>query len=38
MGLPVVPGTDGPIDENLKEEAMKIGYPIILKAASGGWR
>ena len=36
MGLPVVPGTDGPIDENLKEEAMKIGYPVILKAASGG--
>jgi len=36
IGLPVVPGTDGPIDENLKEEAMKIGYPVILKAASGG--
>ena len=36
MGLPVVPGTDGPINKNLKEEAIRIGYPIILKAASGG--
>jgi len=36
MNLPVVPGTGGAIDENLKEEARKIGYPIILKAASGG--
>ena len=36
INIPVVPGTDGPIDKNLKAEAMQIGYPIILKAASGG--
>ena len=37
-GVPVVPGTDGPITEF--EEAAKFcsqhGYPVILKAAYGG--
>ena len=36
IGLPVVPGAESPIGENPKEEAKKIGYPIIIKAASGG--
>ena len=36
IGLPVVPGSSGPIGTNPKEEAKKIGYPIIIKAASGG--
>ena len=37
-GLPVVPGSDGPVadeDEALKLAA-KIGYPVIVKAAAGG--
>ncbi|MGI9460966.1 MAG: acetyl-CoA carboxylase biotin carboxylase subunit [Alphaproteobacteria bacterium] len=37
-GLPIIPGSDGSV-ENLTEAkklAQKIGYPIILKAASGG--
>ncbi|MDP6386159.1 MAG: acetyl-CoA carboxylase biotin carboxylase subunit, partial [Planctomycetota bacterium] len=34
----VVPGSDGPVtsEEQAKEEARKIGYPIMIKAASGG--
>jgi acetyl-CoA carboxylase biotin carboxylase subunit len=36
IGLPVVPGSSGPIGTNPEEEAKKIGYPIIIKAASGG--
>ena len=36
IGLPVVPGSSGPTGTNPKEEAKKIGYPIIIKAASGG--
>ena len=36
IGLPVVPGAESPIGVNPKEEAKKIGYPIIIKAASGG--
>tara|TARA_Y100001934_G_scaffold153104_1_gene183513 strand:- start:797 stop:2131 length:1335 start_codon:yes stop_codon:yes gene_type:complete len=35
-GLPIVPGSSGPIDENVHKEAEKIGYPVIIKAASGG--
>ena len=37
-GLPLVPGSDGAIKsiEHAKKEALKIGYPIIIKAASGG--
>ncbi|MFV2055931.1 MAG: acetyl-CoA carboxylase biotin carboxylase subunit [Thiohalomonadales bacterium] len=38
-GVPCVPGSDGPIDddtERSKEIAKKIGYPIIIKASAGG--
>ena len=38
LGLPLVPGSDGPI-EGVKEAgkiAAKIGYPVLIKAASGG--
>ncbi len=38
LGIPVVPGSDGAVTDN--NEAMKIakdiGYPVIIKAASGG--
>ena len=36
IGLPIVPGSEGPIGSDPKEEAKAIGYPIIIKAASGG--
>ena len=36
IGLPVVPGAESPVGANPKEEAKKIGYPIIIKAATGG--
>ena len=37
-GVPVVPGSDGAIRnvEEAKKVAKEIGYPVILKAASGG--
>lgn len=35
-GLPIVPGSSGAVDENVHEEAEKLGYPVIIKAASGG--
>ncbi|MBV5309609.1 acetyl-CoA carboxylase biotin carboxylase subunit [Chromatium okenii] len=38
-GVPCVPGSDGPVDENKKrtiELAREIGYPIIIKASGGG--
>jgi acetyl-CoA carboxylase biotin carboxylase subunit len=38
-GVPCVPGSDGPLDDNKKrtlEVAREIGYPIIIKAAGGG--
>ena len=37
-GLPVVPGSDGPIasDAEALEVANQIGYPLIIKAVSGG--
>ncbi|MCK9582441.1 MAG: acetyl-CoA carboxylase biotin carboxylase subunit [Endomicrobiales bacterium] len=38
-GVPVVPGSDGPITAetpNLLKLAKKIGYPVIVKASSGG--
>ena len=38
LGLPLVPGSDGPVegtDEAIKI-ADKIGYPVLVKAASGG--
>lgn len=36
--VPVVPGSDGPVtsEEQAKEEARRIGYPVMIKAASGG--
>ena len=38
LGLPLVPGSDGPISEieEAKRIAEEIGYPVIIKAASGG--
>jgi acetyl-CoA carboxylase biotin carboxylase subunit len=38
-GVPCVPGSDGPIDENTDnvfEIARDIGYPVIIKASGGG--
>jgi acetyl-CoA carboxylase, biotin carboxylase subunit len=38
LGLPLVPGSDGPITSvaDAKELAAEIGYPVLIKAASGG--
>ncbi len=38
LGIPVVPGSDGEIRDIAKAEkiASEIGYPVIVKAASGG--
>ncbi|MEQ1542998.1 MAG: acetyl-CoA carboxylase biotin carboxylase subunit [Novosphingobium sp.] len=38
LGLPLVPGSDGAIDcpEEAAKIAAEIGYPVIIKAASGG--
>ncbi len=38
-GVPCVPGSGGPLDDNKKhtlEMARKIGYPVIIKASGGG--
>jgi acetyl-CoA carboxylase, biotin carboxylase subunit len=37
-GVPVVPGSDGPVDsvEAAREVAGRIGYPVMIKAAAGG--
>jgi acetyl-CoA carboxylase, biotin carboxylase subunit len=37
-GVPVAPGTDGPLgdDEDPRQAANRIGYPIMVKAAAGG--
>jgi acetyl-CoA carboxylase biotin carboxylase subunit len=38
-GVPTVPGSDGPLDEDgdrTLEIARRIGYPVIVKAAAGG--
>ena len=37
-GVPVVPGSDGPVDslEAVQEVADRIGFPVMLKAAAGG--
>ncbi|TVQ91585.1 MAG: acetyl-CoA carboxylase biotin carboxylase subunit [Chromatiaceae bacterium] len=38
-GVPCVPGSDGPLDDDGKrtlELAREIGYPVIIKAAGGG--
>ena len=38
LGLPLVPGSDGPVEgiEEAKQVAAETGYPVIIKAASGG--
>ncbi len=38
LGLPLVPGSDGAISdiEEAKKIAQDVGYPVIIKAASGG--
>jgi acetyl-CoA carboxylase biotin carboxylase subunit len=38
LGLPLVPGSDGPLTniEEAKKVAAEIGYPVLIKAASGG--
>lgn len=38
-GVPTVPGSDGPVDEDTEKTlatAKRIGYPVIIKAAAGG--
>ena len=37
-GLPLVPGSDGAVDtvEDAKQVAAEVGYPVLVKAASGG--
>jgi acetyl-CoA carboxylase biotin carboxylase subunit len=37
-GLPVVPGSDGPVEsvDAAREVAARTGYPVMLKAAAGG--
>lgn len=38
-GVPTVPGSDGPLDDNSERTlsiAREIGYPVIIKAAAGG--
>lgn len=39
LGIPCVPGSDGPLDEDPKRCLMiakRIGYPVLIKAAGGG--
>jgi acetyl-CoA carboxylase, biotin carboxylase subunit len=38
LGLPLVPGSDGPLEsvEDAQSIAADIGYPVLIKAASGG--
>ncbi len=38
LGLSVVPGSDGPVDndDDARRIAEEIGYPVLVKAASGG--
>ena len=38
LGLPLVPGSEGPVDgpEEARAVAAETGYPLIIKAASGG--
>ncbi len=40
-GVPVVPGTDLPFDQNvsdeeMRREAQRVGYPLLVKAVAGG--
>ncbi len=38
LGLPLVPGSDGPVEgiEEARSVAKETGYPVLIKAASGG--
>lgn len=38
LGMPVVPGSDGPLKslEDAKATAASVGYPVLIKAAAGG--
>ncbi|SMH58483.1 acetyl-CoA carboxylase biotin carboxylase subunit [Azospirillum agricola] len=38
QGLPVVPGSDGPVTtlEEAEQVAHEVGYPVLIKAAAGG--
>ena len=38
LGLPLVPGSDGPVEgvEEARAVAKQTGYPVLIKAASGG--
>jgi acetyl-CoA carboxylase biotin carboxylase subunit len=38
LGLPLVPGSDGPLEDIAEAKALaaEIGYPVLIKAASGG--
>jgi acetyl-CoA carboxylase, biotin carboxylase subunit len=38
IGIPIVPGSEGVVAdfESAREVAMRIGYPVLVKAASGG--
>src|ERR671916_1483518 len=38
LGLPLVPGSDGPLEAiaDAQKLARKVGYPVLIKAASGG--
>ena len=38
LGLPLVPGSDGPLTDIVEAQhvAAEIGYPVLIKAASGG--
>ncbi|MEO8546751.1 MAG: acetyl-CoA carboxylase biotin carboxylase subunit [Sphingomicrobium sp.] len=38
LGLPLVPGSDGPLKSiaEARKIAKKVGYPVLIKAASGG--
>src|SRR5687768_6298858 len=38
LGLPLVPGSDGPVEgiEEARKVAAETGYPLLIKAASGG--
>jgi len=38
VGVPVVPGSDGPVetDEEAREVAREIGFPVMIKASAGG--
>ncbi len=36
LGIPVVPGSEGALGEDVDGLAERIGYPVLIKAASGG--